>query len=360
MRGRRPLAGRGAGVGVAALAVLVDAVAGDVLGARVDVGARVVAVAAAEAGREPVAVVVGQPARGAEQQAQAPGVVRHCLEGGRPLGEPRPDQEAAHRRDGDGNRQPQPQRRRKTRAQGATRARAEPEEAVRRAEDDRRRQRVERPEVEHPPVGARERDDERQHGGRRQRGEQGAGGAQRARAGQEARQAAQPGEGADRRHRAGERADHHQPGRGDGGQLLAGHLADQDPLPGRRHHRDDQRRQQRGQDPGRHRAVALGLGPQRAPGGRPSFLEGVGHQLRAVAADDRRRAVEPQRQRHDAGAAARREDEVEEPRAAHPSQDRSSDRAPQVGKFHLRPSQLTRARVGYNLSRNCFGRAELA
>jgi hypothetical protein len=36
--------------GVAPLAILVDAVAGDVLGAGVDVGARVVAVAAAEAG----------------------------------------------------------------------------------------------------------------------------------------------------------------------------------------------------------------------------------------------------------------------------------------------------------------------
>ena len=59
-------------LGVAALAVLVDAVAGDVLGAGVDVGARVVAVAAAEARREPVAVAVGRAPRAREQQRAGP------------------------------------------------------------------------------------------------------------------------------------------------------------------------------------------------------------------------------------------------------------------------------------------------
>ena len=55
---------------VAAFAVLVDAVAGDVLGARVHVGAVVVAVAAAEPGREAIAVVVGQAPRRADQRPQ--------------------------------------------------------------------------------------------------------------------------------------------------------------------------------------------------------------------------------------------------------------------------------------------------
>ena len=62
----------GGRLGVATLAVLVDAVAGDVLGARVDVAARVVAVAAAEARREAVAVVIGGAARDAQQRGASP------------------------------------------------------------------------------------------------------------------------------------------------------------------------------------------------------------------------------------------------------------------------------------------------
>ena len=88
--------GRAAGdrLGVAALAVLIDAVAGDVLGAGVDVGARVVAVAAAEARREAVAVVIGQAARRRQQGAQPQPWSATASNAGDAFGQPRADDEA--------------------------------------------------------------------------------------------------------------------------------------------------------------------------------------------------------------------------------------------------------------------------
>ena len=89
-RGRRGRLRRGA-AGVAAFAVLVDTVARDVLGARIDVRPSVIAVAAAEACGEPVAVSVGHPARHREQRSQAPAVVGHGPIGWRALGQSGPD-----------------------------------------------------------------------------------------------------------------------------------------------------------------------------------------------------------------------------------------------------------------------------
>ena len=86
--------GSAVGHRVAALAVLVDAVAGNVVGARVDVGAGVVAVSAAEARGESVAVVIGQRARQRGAEAQPERTVAHRLPQRRRLRYARPDASA--------------------------------------------------------------------------------------------------------------------------------------------------------------------------------------------------------------------------------------------------------------------------
>ena len=86
--------------------------------------------------------------------------------------------------------------------------------------------------------------------------------------------------------------------------FCAGHLADEHLLPERRDDRDHQHGRQRGQNSRRHRAVVLGLVAQRAPGRRTGAVDRADDQLGREAAEDRRRAVEPERQGQDAGRAA--------------------------------------------------------
>ena len=220
------------------------------------------------------------------------------------------------------------------------------------AEGDRGRQRVERPEVEHPPVGARQREHEGQHRRRPQTRQQEPGRAERAGAGEGVSQPAQNRQRGERHGGSRQGADDHQTGRGDGRQLLAGHLADEHLLAERRHDRDDQHGRQRSQDSGRHGAVALRLVAQRAPARRTGAGDRVDEELGPQGAENRRRAVEADRQGDDAERAAviGREQQVEEARPADSGQDRSSDRAPQTGDLHPDLSQLARAGAAYNLT----------
>jgi len=84
-------------------------------------------------------------------------------------------------------------RQRKPRAQPAAGARAEPEQPVSGGQHDGDGQRVERAQVQHAPVGARQGGHEREHGRDAHRDQQDPGGAQRVRPGQGLRDPAQQG-----------------------------------------------------------------------------------------------------------------------------------------------------------------------
>ena len=204
------------------------------------------------------------------------------------------------------------------------------------AEHERDDQRVQRPEIEHAPVRARQRRDEGERGGDRERDQQDAGRAERARAGEGVRDPAQQRQRGDRGERAGQRPDRDQARGGDGRELLALHLADEQALAGGGDGRDDHDPDQAGEDAGGDRAVPVGLVAQRSPAGRPGAVQRRRQQRRAERRQQRDRAVEAEREHEHLSGRARacRQQRVQEARAHDSSQRRCRDRAPEGRKLH--------------------------
>ena len=217
-------------------------------------------------------------ARRAEQRRAAPARRRSTASNaGDAFGQPRARRSAGRR----------PPRRRSRSAARAERrragARAAPRPAATRTRTGRAprpsttasAERVERSEVEHPPVGARQREHERQHRRRRQRRAAGAR-SRPARAGGAGRAASRRSE-RQRRERRPPRPGSAPIATRPAAAMVASfwlcHLADEQLLPGGGDDRDHQHADQRGEDAGRDRAVALGVVAQRTPaGGRAASM----------------------------------------------------------------------------------------
>jgi hypothetical protein len=130
--------------------------------------------------------------------------------------------------------------------------------------------------------------------------------------------------------RAGQRADRDQAAGRDRRQFLAGHLAHEEPLARGSDEGDDQDAAEAGQDPGHDGPVALRIRAQALPGGRARPVDGGHRQIGHQGQQDRRAAVEAQRQTADPARATMTSgpDRVDQAGSADAGQDRSSDRAP--------------------------------